>query len=185
MALGFLGAALTSFLLTYEIRRQSARAGTVQAAGNWFSLSIYIDSASARRSGIAVRRRATAVLPAVRPDDPVATVELSGTDGWIKNLMTPVLESKQWNCARAGVLLTAIMLVFSVRRRDPAPPSPPALLCLGRFVLRGRPLLAVRCDGDPRSSMAFVIYALGRTYYWPCVLISPRAVPRRGGALTL
>ncbi|MCA8957124.1 MAG: MFS transporter [Planctomycetes bacterium] len=183
--LGFLGAALTSFLLTYEIGRQSAELGLCKLPANWFSLSIYFGLGFGAAFGIAVRAVGQPLffLLCVLMI-PIATVEL-GTDGWIKNLMAPVLESKQWNPALGLVFSAAIMLVFRVfaggiLRRF----SPPTLLCLsglfsavGLYWLSGATGIAI--------FVAFVIYALGQTYYWPCVLGFTSERYPQGGALTL
>ena len=116
---------------------------------------------------------------------PIATAEL-GTDQWIKNLMTPVLEQDlKINAAYALVFSASIMLIFRVfAGRILAFFSPPTLLCLsGLFSAAG--LFWLAGASGTWIFVAFVIYALGQTYYWPCVLGFTSERYPEGGALTL
>jgi len=115
---------------------------------------------------------------------PVATAEL-GTDSWIKELMTPVLSGYSIHPAMALVFSALIMLVLRVFAGNILKFfSPPGLLCLsgifsavGLWWLSGASGVAVFA--------AFVLYALGQTYYWPCVLGFVSERYPQGGALTL
>jgi hypothetical protein len=115
---------------------------------------------------------------------PVATAEL-GTDGWINRLMKPVLEGHSINPALALVFSAAVMLVLrtfagGILRFF----SPPGLLfvsgifsALGLFWLSEAAGFAI--------FVAFTLYALGQTFYWPCVLGFTAERYPQGGALTL
>ncbi len=115
---------------------------------------------------------------------PVATAEL-GTDGWIKGLMTPVLEGMEVNPAFALVFSAFIMLILRIFAGGILKFfSPPGLLCVsGIFSAIGLYWLS----GATGSAIfvAFVLYALGQTYYWPCVLGFVSERYPQGGALTL
>ena len=115
---------------------------------------------------------------------PVATAEL-GTDGWIKGLMTPVLDDMEINPAMALVFSASIMLVFRVFAGGILKFfSPPGLLAIsGVFSAVGLYWLAGASGAA--VFIAVVLYALGQTYYWPCVLGFTSERYPEGGALTL
>jgi hypothetical protein len=115
---------------------------------------------------------------------PVATAEL-GTDGWIKGLMTPVLEGRDIDPAMALVFSSAIMLVLRVFAGGILRFfSPPGLLFVsGVFSAVG--LYWLSSATGAAIFVAFVLYALGQTYYWPCVLGFTSERYPEGGALTL
>mgnify|MGYP002528342704 CR=1 FL=1 len=115
---------------------------------------------------------------------PVATAEL-GTDGWIKGLMKQVLEGRNINPAYALVFAATIMLVLRVFAGGILKLfSPPGLLCIsGVFSAIG--LYWLSGAAGTAVFVAFVLYALGQTYYWPCVLGFVSERYPQGGALTL
>ena len=115
---------------------------------------------------------------------PVATAEL-GTDGWIKGLMTPVLKDLEINPAMALVFSASIMLVLRVFAGGILKFfSPPGLLFVsGVFSAVG--LFWLSTAAGTAVFIAFVLYALGQTYYWPCVLGFTSERYPEGGALTL
>ena len=116
---GFLTAALASALMVYEIGNQVFALGGIDPASswvtaNWFNVSVGIGLAAGAAFGFAVGSfgRPLFFLLCLLMI-PVATAEL-GTDGWIKGLMTPVLNSYEINPAMALVFSASIMLIFRV-----------------------------------------------------------------------
>jgi len=182
---GFLTAALASFLLLYEIGNQVDQLTDWVKPERWFETSLALGAAVGAVFGLAVKSvgRPLFFLMCLLMI-PVATAEL-GTDGWIKGLMTPVLAGYDIDPAMALVFSAAIMLVLRVFAGGIlALFSPPALLfvsgvfsSVGLYWLSSADGLAV--------FLAFVLYALGQTYYWPCVLGFTSERYPQGGALTL
>jgi len=115
---------------------------------------------------------------------PVATAELS-TDSWIQKLMGPVLKDMHINVSFAIVFSATVMLLLRVFAGKILQFfSPPALLSLsgllsavGLYWLSGAAGTAV--------FIAFLLYAVGQTYYWPCILGFTSERYPEGGALTL
>lgn len=182
---GFLGATLASFLLVYEIGNQSAELSFWSKPDGWFNLSLYIGLGIGVLYGLAVRAVGKPLfffmcLLMI----PVATAEL-GTDQWIKELMTPVLQGMNWDPALGIVFSAGIMLFFRVFAGGILKYiSPPALLCVsGVFSAIG--LFWLSSATGAAIFIAFTLYALGQTYYWPCVLGFTAERYPRGGALTL
>lgn len=113
---------------------------------------------------------------------PLAATEL-GTDAWIRGLMEPVLgaEGAGW----AIVASASIMMVLRFFAGIPLKyMSPPALLLVssifsmfGLFMLSGA--------AGTMVFLAFTLYAVGQTFYWPTMLgfVSERFP--KGGAMTL
>jgi MFS family permease len=182
---GFLTAALASFLLVYEIGNQVDQLTAWSKPAGWFNLSLMIGAGVGIAFGVAVRSlgRPLFFLMCVLMI-PVATAEL-GTDGWIKGLMTPVLEGMEINPAMALVFSAAIMLILRVFAGGILRFfSPPGLLCVsGLFSAVG--LYWLSDATGVFIFVAFVLYALGQTYYWPCVLGFTSERYPQGGALTL
>jgi len=117
---------------------------------------------------------------------PVATAELS-TDNWIGQLMKPVMEDGWGVDARWAIIFSAgimfllrtfaggILKIF----------SPPVLMAVsGILSASGLYWLGVNATGIAILA-AFVIYAVGQTYYWPCILGFVAERYPKGGALTL
>lgn len=182
---GFLTAFLASFLMVYEIGNQVDQlTGWTKPAG-WFNISLGIGAAIGIGFGLAVRHigRPLFFLMCLLMI-PVATAEL-GTDGWIKGLMTPVLMDMKINPAMALVFSASIMLVLRVFAGGILKFfSPPGLLCVsGIFSAVG--LYWLSSAAGIAVFIAFVLYALGQTYYWPCVLGFTSERYPQGGALTL
>jgi len=116
---------------------------------------------------------------------PVATAELS-TDAFIQPLMKPVLEDMQINPTFAIVFSMTVMLILRVFAggilRFFAPPT---LLALsGLLSAVGLYWLGSTAAGVT-VFVAFVLYAVGQTYYWPCILGFTSERYPEGGALTL
>lgn len=115
---------------------------------------------------------------------PVATAELS-TDAFIQPLMRPVLEGMDINPTFAIVFSMTIMLILRVFAGSILQFfTPPTLLAtsgllsaVGLFWLSGASGAAI--------FVAFILYAVGQTYYWPCILGFTSERYPEGGALTL
>jgi MFS family permease len=182
---GFLGATLASFLLVYEIGNQGGELAFWSVPANWFTLSLGIGVGIGAAYGAIVRSIGQPLffLMCVLMI-PVATAEL-GTDQWIKELMTPVLKDLGWNAALGIVFSAGIMLFFRVFAGGILKYiSPPALLAVsGVFSAIG--LWWLSSATGVAIFIAFTLYALGQTYYWPCVLGFTAERYPKGGALTL
>ncbi len=186
---GFLGAALASFLMVFEIGNQGSAFGWWGQeegwADGWFTTSLI--------TGVVVGAIFGAVVKGIGQPlffamcllmIPVATAEL-GTDGWIKKLMTPVLDDMEVNAAFALVFSAAIMLVLRVFAGGILKFfTPPSLLAVSGL-LSAIGLWWLSEAAGIAVFIAFVIYALGQTYYWPCVLGFVSERYPQGGALTL
>ena len=182
---GFLTAFLASFLMVYEIGNQLDQLTSWVKPEAWFNVSLGIGAAVGLAFGITVRSigRPLFFLMCLLMI-PVATAEL-GTDGWIKGLMTPVLAGMKVDSAMALVFSASIMLLLRVFAGGILKFfSPPGLLfvsgifsSIGLFWLSSAAGMAV--------FIAFTLYALGQTFYWPCVLGFTSERYPRGGALTL
>ena len=182
---GFLTAFLASFLMVYEIGNQYFGLTDTTKPEGWFNTSLLIGAGIGAAFGLAVKSlgRPLFFLMCLLMI-PVATAEL-GTDGWIKGLMTPVLEGMDINPAMALVFSAAIMLILRVFAGGVLQFfSPPGLLAIsGVFSAVGLYWLAGATGAA--VFVAFVLYALGQTYYWPCVLGFTSERYPQGGALTL
>jgi len=182
---GFLTAFLSSTLIVYEVGNQVSQLTSWNKPDNWFSISLAVGGGIGLVFGAAVKSlgRPLFFLMCLLMI-PVATAEL-GTDGWIKGLMTPVLEGRKINGAMALVFSASIMLVLRVFAGGILKFfSPPGLLCVsGIFSAIG--LWWLSSAAGIAIFLAFVLYALGQTYYWPCVLGFTSERYPQGGALTL
>ena len=182
---GFLGAFLASFMIIYEIGNQSSAIRGFQLPEGWFYYSV--------AGGAVVGAVFGALVKAVGKPlfffmcvlmIPIATAELA-TDGWISKLMKPVLADMKINPGFALVFSAFIMLFFRVFAGQILKlASPPAILAIsGLFSAVG--LFWLSEATGIAILLAFVLYAMGQTYYWPCVLGFVSERYPRGGALTL
>jgi len=116
---------------------------------------------------------------------PLATAEIA-TDGWIKKLMEPMLD-EQWslNSGWAIVLSSVIMMVLRFFAGVPLKHlSPPAVLFASScFSIAGLFLLS-EVNGI-MILVAFILYGVGQTFYWPTVLGFTAEQFPKGGAMTL
>ena len=113
---------------------------------------------------------------------PLATAELA-TDAWIQSLMKPILGAKA--AGWAIVLSAGIMMTLRFFAGIPLKVmSPPVLLLVSSlFSIAG--LYAMSVSGGWLIFMAFVLYAVGQTFYWPTMLGFVSEQFPRGGAMTL
>ena len=113
---------------------------------------------------------------------PLATAELA-TDAWIQSLMRPIMGA---NLAAWAIVLSAgIMMILRFFAGVPLKfMSPPQLLLLSSvFSIIG--LFALSVTSGPMIFGAFVLYAIGQTFYWPTVLGFVSEQFPKGGAMTL
>ncbi len=116
---------------------------------------------------------------------PLATAEIA-TDGWIKKLMEPVLANDyNINSGWAIVLSSFIMMVLRFFAGVPLKfMSPPTLLLVSSiFSIAG--LLLLSEVAGIMIFIAFVLYGIGQTFYWPTVLGFTSEQFPKGGAMTL
>jgi hypothetical protein len=112
---------------------------------------------------------------------PLAAAEL-GTDAWIAALMKPQMgENANW----AIVLSAGIMMTLRFFAGMPLKVmSPPALLFVSSlFSMLGLYLLSDAVGNV--VFIAFVVYAIGQTFYWPTMLGFVAERFPKGGAMTL
>lgn len=187
---GFLTSALASGLVLYEIGNQVFQLTNLVAPDawvreHWFGTAMGLGAAVGVVFGLAVGSigRPLFFLMCLLMI-PVATAEL-GTDGWIKGLMTPVLEGYSINPAMALVFSAGIMLLLRTFAGGILKFfSPPGLLFVsGIFSAVG--LYWLSESMGVAIFVAFTLYALGQTFYWPCVLGFTAERYPQGGALTL
>jgi MFS family permease len=185
---GFLTAFLAGGMMVYEIGNQvdALTSWTKPEGSAWFFISMGV--------GVGIGAAFGAITKSIGKPlfflmclmmIPVATAELA-TDGWIKGLMNPVLETWEINAAFALVFSAFIMLIL---RTFAAPilrlASPPTILAIsGLGSAVGLWWLGSGATGIA-VFIAFTIYAMGQTYYWPCVLGFVSERYPQGGALTL
>lgn len=113
---------------------------------------------------------------------PLATAEIA-TDGWIRTLMEPIMGNA--GAAWAIVFSAGIMMTLRFFAGVPLKyMNPPQLLLLSSvFSIVG--LFALSVTSGPMIFAAFVLYAVGQTFYWPTVLGFVSEQFPRGGAMTL
>lgn len=188
---GFLGATLAAFMLIYQI------GGEVLAdvfglyekpdAKTWFFGCLIAGIAVGAVFGIITKSLGKPLffflcLLMI----PVATAELS-TDNWIKQLMTPVMEGDLGiNASWAIVFSAGVMLVlrlFAGRVLQIA--SPPVIMAVSGILSAGALYWLGASASGILVLVAFAIYAVGQTYYWPCILGFVAERFPKGGALTL
>jgi len=182
---GFLGAFLAAFMLTFEIGNQLKELAGLSLPDQWFYVSVGIGAAIALIFGIVVKSIGQPLFFVMcLLMIPIATAEL-GTDQQIKSMMTPVLENVKVNPSFAIVFSAFIMMIFRIFAGGVLKlASPPAVLAIsGIFSAVG--LLWLSGATSSAIFIAFIIYAIGQTFYWPCVLGFVAEQYPKGGALTL
>ncbi|MGJ8671699.1 MFS transporter [Rubritalea sp.] len=112
---------------------------------------------------------------------PLATTEL-GTDAWIKQLMTPVMgEYAAWAIVLSALIMTVLRFQAGVLTSRFSPPT--ILVISSFFSMMG--LIALSQVDGPMVFAAFVLYAIGQTFFWPTVLGFASEQFPEGGALSL
>lgn len=113
---------------------------------------------------------------------PLATTEL-GTDGWIQ----PMMQSSMGEYSKLALALSAgimMMLRFQAGIFTSRLSAPVILTISSVFSMAGLILLS-QVDGAVLIILAFVIYAVGQTFYWPTVLGLVAEQFPKGGAMSL
>ena len=182
---GFLGAALASFMLVFEIGNQIDALTSWAKPDNWFMMSVYIGLGIGLAFGAAVQSLGKPLFFILcLLMIPVATAEL-GTDQHIKNMMTPVLEGIDVNPSFAIVFSAFIMMALRLYAGGILRlASPPTILAVSG-ILSAAGLIWLSGAAGWAIFIAFVIYAVGQTFYWPCILGFVAERYPKGGALTL
>ena len=112
---------------------------------------------------------------------PLATAEIA-TDGWIQNLMKPTMgDYAGW----ALVFSASIMMILRFFAGVPLRYTGPLGLLLISSVFSIIGLFTLSYVSGFLVFVAFIIYAVGQTFYWPSVLGFVAERFPRGGALTL
>lgn len=116
---------------------------------------------------------------------PLATAEIA-TDGWIQVLMKPVMKADfKIDSGYAIVCSSVIMMTLRFFAGVPLKfmTAPTLLLVSSVFSIIG--LFMLSSVGGVFIIVAFVIYAIGQTFYWPTVLGFTSEQFPKGGAMTL
>ena len=113
---------------------------------------------------------------------PLATAELA-TDAWIQTLLQPLLGSTK--AAWAIVLSAGIMMTLRFFAGVPLKVMSPPMLLLVSSVFSIVGLYALSSVAGTLLWGAFVLYAIGQTFYWPTMLGLVSEQFPKGGAMTL
>ena len=179
---GFLSATLASMLLVYEL-------GNVlgfKTEENWMRNSVIVGVVIGAGFGVYVKSlgRPLFFLMCLLMV-PVATAELS-TDSWIQKLVGPSVKDLGINASFAIVFSAGVMLVLRVFAGGIMKHiSPPALLSISGVLSAIGLYWLSEAQVGQAVFIAFLIYAIGQTYYWPCILGFTAERYPEGGALTL
>jgi MFS family permease len=113
---------------------------------------------------------------------PLATAEL-GTDAWIKTLMEPIMgnEYASWAIVFSAFIMMVLRCIAGIPLKLMSPPA--LLLFSSAFSIIG--LFALSETSGTMIFGAFVIYAIGQTFYWPTMLGLVSEQFPKGGAMTL
>ena len=116
---------------------------------------------------------------------PLATAEIA-TDGWIKKLMEPVLAADfSINSGWAIVLSAFIMMTLRFFAGVPLKVMSPLTLLLVSSLFSIAGLFLLSEVAGIMIFVAFVLYGIGQTFYWPTVLGFTSEQFPKGGAMTL
>lgn len=174
---GALGAFIASFLLFYELYRVFAGE---PANLIWISLGVGVGVAALFGAYTKSLGKPLYFVLCILMI-PLATTEL-GTDAWIKELMTPTMgDLAGWAIVASAFIMMILRFQAGVLTRRF---SPPVILVISSvFSFCG--LMALSASTGIAVWGAFVLYAVGQTFYWPTVLGFAAEQFPRGGALTL
>ncbi|MFC4995366.1 MFS transporter [Rubritalea tangerina] len=180
---GGLGIFLAVTFLFYEFATQ---AGALSDGYDRIITSLAVGSLAGLISGFALKSAGKVLFFILcLTMIPLATAELA-TDAWIKKLMEPVLSTEyNLNSGWAIVFSSLIMMVLRFFAGVPLKyMSPPILLVVsaifstvGLFVLSGATGVTI--------FIAFILYGVGQTFYWPTILGFTAEQFPKGGAMTL
>ena len=180
--IGFLSATLASMLLVYEL----GNALGFRTEQDWLRNSVIIGVVIGAAFGAYVKSlgRPLFFLMCLLMI-PVATAELS-TDSWIQKLVGPSVTDLGINASFAIVFSAGVMLVLRVFAGGIMKHiSPPALLSISGLLSAIGLYWLSEAEVGQAVFIAFLIYAIGQTYYWPCILGFTAERYPEGGALTL
>ncbi|MCH2206336.1 MAG: MFS transporter [Lentisphaerales bacterium] len=175
---GFLGAFIAGTLLFYEIYRIATK--TEPSNLLWMSLGFGVIIGGAFGAFTKGFGKPLFFFLCVLMV-PLATTEL-GTDAWIKQLMTPQMgDYAGWAIALSAFIMMILRFQAGVLLHKF---NPPIVLCISSvFSMLG--LLTLAGASGFMVFVAFVLYAVGQTFYWPTVLGLVSEQFPKGGALTL
>ena len=116
---------------------------------------------------------------------PLATAELA-TDGWIQKLMQPVF-SREYalNSGWAIVCSSFIMMALRFFAGIPLKYMTPPILLVVSAIFSTAGLLLLSDVSGIMIFVAFALYAVGQTFYWPTILGFTAEQFPKGGAMTL
>lgn len=176
---GFLGAFIACTLLFYKVFMLST--GTEPANLLWYSIAFGVCSAGAFGAYTKSLGKPLFFILCIAMI-PLATTEL-GTDAWINQLMKAQIGETYAAWAIGFSAFIMMLLRFfagALLHRF----NPPMVLCVSAIFSMVGLLILAQMSGL-MLFVAFVIYAIGQTFYWPTVLgIVAERFPK-GGALTL
>lgn len=113
---------------------------------------------------------------------PLATAELA-TDAWIQTLMKPIMGA---NAAGWAIVFSAgIMMTLRFFAGIPLKVMSPPVLLLVSSIFSIIGLYALSSSQGAWIFAAFVLYAVGQTFYWPTMLGLVSEQFPKGGAMTL
>ncbi len=113
---------------------------------------------------------------------PLAAAELA-TDAWIQTLMKPIMgtEAAGWAIVASAGIMMSLRFFAGIPLRVLSPPQ--LLFMSSVFSIIG--LYAMSSTAGAWIFAAFVLYAVGQTFYWPTMLGLVAEQFPRGGAMTL
>ena len=119
---------------------------------------------------------------------PLATTEL-GTDSWIADIMTPVVNTAFSTTVGGGLVLIYTSFIMMVLRFFAGPIvhsiSPLGLLAASSAVAAVGLALLAGANGAVLVFVAATVYGFGKSFFWPTMLGVVAEQAPRGGALTL
>ncbi|QDT17268.1 MFS transporter [Alienimonas californiensis] len=119
---------------------------------------------------------------------PLATTEL-GTDSWIADIMTPVVNNAFETTVGGGLVLIYTSFIMMVLRFFAGPIvhsiSPLGLLAGSSAVAAVGLVLLAGADAATMVFVAATVYGFGKSFFWPTMLGVVAEQAPRGGALTL
>lgn len=187
---GGLGIFLASTFLFYEFANQL---GILKEGYDKIFVSLAVGAVFGLVSGIALKSAGKIIFFILcLIMIPLATAEIA-TDGWIRELMQPVLKEQfKLTEANAGIasgyaIVLSSIIMMTLRFFAGIPlrfMNAPTLLLFSSLVSIGGLFLLSSASGN-MIILAFVLYGIGQTFYWPTVLGFTSEQFPKGGAMTL